>query len=469
MRKTKISLLALLLVLAAFTAVASADELDDTSWRVSSYNNGKQGIASVLEGTSISVYFDDGRVYGTSGCNDFVASYNVDGDRIRISPAAATRKFCMKPDGVMQQESEFLDALETAAVWSINAGRLELRTASGAVAVLMESADSGVRTMIFKGGDKEALIEMHAPDELYMTVDGKTYHMKQTISASGARYEAVGDAGTVFWNKGDRAMITIKGRDLPQDFVLEHDSPGDDEMFISINGETFRMKRVVSASGAKYEAVDDPTTVFWAKGRNATLTIRGREYSKYVLLRNSPNENELFLSVDGENFRLRLVPSASGSRYEAVGDPTTVFWSKGDTATLTVRGKEYMGYDTSDPQPGKATDPQQTTQIPINVEWSVLSIGGDPIIPGTKVTLRFGHNARLNGRATVNTFSSSWMTVGDRMIIDTAATTMMAGPENFMQQEQRFLKTLAAVCEFKIENGKLILTTKDGTEIIARR
>ena len=49
----------------------------------------------------------------------------------------------------------------------------------------------------------------------------------------------------------------------------------------------------------------------------------------------------LNLVVDEVRYPLRQVVSASGARYEAVGDPTTTFWSKGERATLVVKGKAY--------------------------------------------------------------------------------------------------------------------------------
>ncbi|MGE5161378.1 MAG: META domain-containing protein, partial [Betaproteobacteria bacterium] len=45
------------------------------------------------------------------------------------------------------------------------------------------------------------------------------------------------------------------------------------------------------------------------------------------------------LTVDGERYALNSVVSASGSRYEAAGDPSTQLWVKGDRATLTLRGE----------------------------------------------------------------------------------------------------------------------------------
>jgi uncharacterized lipoprotein YbaY len=49
----------------------------------------------------------------------------------------------------------------------------------------------------------------------------------------------------------------------------------------------------------------------------------------------------LNLAVDEARYPLRQVVSASGARYEAIGDPTTTFWSKGERATLVVNGKAY--------------------------------------------------------------------------------------------------------------------------------
>ena len=46
-------------------------------------------------------------------------------------------KFCESPSGVMEQESEYLTALQSAATYRIDGNRLEMRTSSGALAVQM--------------------------------------------------------------------------------------------------------------------------------------------------------------------------------------------------------------------------------------------------------------------------------------------------------------------------------------------
>jgi len=107
-----------------------------TSWRIVSYNNGRQAVVSVLGGSTLTMAFSaDGRVSGSAGCNNYVATYTASGTSLTIGPAAATRKMCVNPEGVMEQEQQFLKALETVATARQEGERLELRTATGAMAV----------------------------------------------------------------------------------------------------------------------------------------------------------------------------------------------------------------------------------------------------------------------------------------------------------------------------------------------
>ena len=44
------------------------------------------------------------------------------------------------------------------------------------------------------------------------------------------------------------------------------------------------------------------------------------------------------MHIDGQTITLHQAVSASGARYVAENDPDTVFWSKGNTATITLKG-----------------------------------------------------------------------------------------------------------------------------------
>ena len=118
------------------TFVVQDTELAGTSWKAIGYNDGRQAVVSVIGGTELTVSFSaDGRIGGNAGCNDFSGPYQTeDGRKITIGPLASTLKACDSPAGVMDQEAQFLAALQTAATYRVEGNRLELRTANGAMA-----------------------------------------------------------------------------------------------------------------------------------------------------------------------------------------------------------------------------------------------------------------------------------------------------------------------------------------------
>lgn len=118
------------------TFVAQITDLAGTRWVATSYNNGKQAVVSVLNDTQLTLDFtDDGKVSGSAGCNTFMGIYALgEGNSIKIGPLASTRKLCPTPEGIMDQEIQFLTALESAATFQIDGDRLGLRRADGAMA-----------------------------------------------------------------------------------------------------------------------------------------------------------------------------------------------------------------------------------------------------------------------------------------------------------------------------------------------
>ena len=461
MQKIYTSFLALLLAITLAGCAAADGGLAGTSWRVTGYNNGKEAVQSVLPDTEPTAYFaPDGTLSGNGGCNAYTSSYTISENTIRIAPPATTRKMCPQP-GVMQQEAAIMRALSGAAAFRLSGDSLDLLNADGGTALTMRLVLRDA-TSVYRSGAQEIVVANRGVDELDMTVDSKTYRMRSAIAASGTKYEAIGDPTTVFWSKGHTALVTIGGRELPGEFVLRREAPDDDEILIAIEGRAYRMRRAVSASGAKYVAVDDPTTVFWSKGRDATLTVGGRAYSHYALIRSASEDDELLLTVEGEDFVLRRVPAASGAKYEATDDPTTVFWTKGDAATLTVRGKDYIGYDAE-------TKPAGGETLPTGVLWSVRSVEGTRVVPNSTVTIQFEKDGSLHGKGSINSYRSAWIGTGDRILIRGAASTLMAGPQELMEQEAYFLKALEDVRGFRIRGGELVLLTKGGGEIVAER
>lgn len=103
--------------------------LEGATWEVTGYNNGRQAVVSPQAAGRITLSFAGTVVSGGTGCNTFRAPYSTDGGRIRVGPAATTRKACEAR--LMAQESEFLAALASAATWSVEGGALDMYRADG--------------------------------------------------------------------------------------------------------------------------------------------------------------------------------------------------------------------------------------------------------------------------------------------------------------------------------------------------
>ena len=113
---------------------AQGTELAGSAWTVIGYNNGRGGVVSTTIGTELTVAFGpDGSVRGSAGCNSYRAGYETDGDAITIGLPASTRMACDQPEGIMEQEGAFLQALTTAATFRIFGDRMEMRTAEGSI------------------------------------------------------------------------------------------------------------------------------------------------------------------------------------------------------------------------------------------------------------------------------------------------------------------------------------------------
>lgn len=95
--------------LAACSGAGSApsDPLDGTAWVLMAYRK-----SSPIPGTTITATFEDGQVHGSAGCNTYNGSYQVSDDTIKVGVIAITEMFCMEPEGVMDQETMFVQFLQ---------------------------------------------------------------------------------------------------------------------------------------------------------------------------------------------------------------------------------------------------------------------------------------------------------------------------------------------------------------------
>ncbi len=94
--------------------------------------------------------------------------------------------------------------------------------------------------------------------------------------------------------------------------------------------------------------------------------------------------------------------------------------------------------------------------------WTLVTLNGAAADAAVASSLTMNEGT-ANGNAGVNTFNGSYDAPSDGVLTFGAlATTMMAGPDNAMKQEQDFLKALADTKKFTTEDGGLVLM--DGSD-----
>lgn len=81
----------------------------ENPWELISINQG-----NLLEGTQVTLTFEETQVTGSAGCNVYSASYEVSGNSIAFGAIVQTEMACVDIPGIMDQERMYLEMLEAA-------------------------------------------------------------------------------------------------------------------------------------------------------------------------------------------------------------------------------------------------------------------------------------------------------------------------------------------------------------------
>ena len=122
---------------------ADGSSLEGTQWALVSL-----GGEVLLPGTEPSVEFSADQISGSAGCNTYFGAYEVSDSELGISDLAVTEMWCMEPEGVMDQEVAFLNALNTVASYEMDADRLELYDEAGTQILVFGPQESALLATI---------------------------------------------------------------------------------------------------------------------------------------------------------------------------------------------------------------------------------------------------------------------------------------------------------------------------------
>jgi len=86
----------------------------DVGWKVQYYRSGDD-LVTPLNGTNITAIFgSDGRLSGSTGCNNYFATYDTTSQSVNIDKIALTKMACSNEVGIMKQEATYVENLNSA-------------------------------------------------------------------------------------------------------------------------------------------------------------------------------------------------------------------------------------------------------------------------------------------------------------------------------------------------------------------
>lgn len=134
------TLIIILIMVSLLGCSQKTNELADTSWELVSLN-GKD----LIEGTAITLVFTETYLGGQMGCNGYGGSpdtgkYNIkrDGTFQIGDPFAVTVQLCTEPEGIMEQEAEYIEALMNAVKFRMVDNRLEIDNGIGETILILQ-------------------------------------------------------------------------------------------------------------------------------------------------------------------------------------------------------------------------------------------------------------------------------------------------------------------------------------------
>lgn len=144
-------LVALSFALVPATGARNGDGLAGTQWQLVSVND-----SPVADSTVTLLFGDDGRAFGSGGCNSYITTYTLDGGSISFGQVASTRKACA--EDIMGLESAYLAALGAATGYEVAGDQLVIVYGDGESLVFVPLASlSDTKWQLVSYGENEVV------------------------------------------------------------------------------------------------------------------------------------------------------------------------------------------------------------------------------------------------------------------------------------------------------------------------
>ena len=146
-------------------------------------------LENTIEGSSVSISFDENQVAGSAGVNRYFAPYMIEGDTLSVKLVGTTRM--MGPEELMAQEGEFVKNLEKAEKIEMVGEQLVITSEGGKKLVFNEK----IKTFEEVVADKTFKLEGALPDhEITITFGEGRLAGNAGVNNYSAAYEVEGDS-----------------------------------------------------------------------------------------------------------------------------------------------------------------------------------------------------------------------------------------------------------------------------------
>jgi len=463
--------------------------LVDTQWVLLSSGD-PASPTNIETGTIITALFtEDGRVSGSSGCNNFSAGYSAKDGTIEIKQPISTLMACAQG---MEQEAAFTAALLAAETYQIIGSRLEIGYDGGKGVLVFTSRnltlENTLWTLAMMNGEPVnlglvATTALFDPStEPGIGVIGgvamcNNYRGSYTVEEDGLSIEplattrilcpeAVAQAEATYLElletaqayqvlgqtliiTSEKGALTYVANRAPLEGTLwrltalgEVNNPQAPVEGADFTAQFMRQSGLPSGLVAGTTGCNDYNAVYAANLNEIRINIPARSDNPGCAPAHSEQELAFFLALN------------DAVSYRILGDNLQIPYGDGQMLSFTAFVPEL------EPQTGGPLTPLNGTR------WWLISMGNLAVILGSEVTAEFainpdGATGAVSGSSGCNTYNASILSA---LQIGPAATTkkLCADPAGVMEQEARYLAMLASANSFSMASNQLIVGSPNG-------
>ncbi len=95
--------------------LGTSNPLTGNTWILTAYNDHQP-----IKDHQPTLKFETDQVSGTTGCNHFGGTFQIDGDTVRFEGIFSTEMGCMEPEGIMEQERIYLELLRSVEKFELS-------------------------------------------------------------------------------------------------------------------------------------------------------------------------------------------------------------------------------------------------------------------------------------------------------------------------------------------------------------